>query len=166
MSKFTWMKTYFSPFKPPKIRFYIGKIAVGTPYFFPRKWIKSREKPGYLTAIPKIIGFDFVRLGWKTKWDTYRFEWSPLWSFVFFKWQVAIMFIPNHQSHYWESWLYYELNTDKTINKIKRIEQCLKNAPQLWSSWNKETGEKITTNYYTKILKKKYLKLITDEVHI
>ena len=27
-----------------KLKWYIGKIAIGTPYFFPRKWIDLTEK--------------------------------------------------------------------------------------------------------------------------
>ena len=119
---FDFLKVYNSPFRNPKLRLYIGKVAVGTPYFFPRKWVKAtperatkaalqeiddvikynersseykrtvksfddlfNEKMRYNYAEPKKIGFDFVSLGWKTKWTNtdYRFEWSPVWSFVF-----------------------------------------------------------------------------------
>ena len=81
---FDFLRAYNSPFKAPKLKWYCGKIALGTPYFFPRRWIKNPDKSGYLKAVPKKIGFDFVPLGWKTKWDSYRFEWSPMISFVFF----------------------------------------------------------------------------------
>src|SRR5690349_21002029 len=93
MGKFTFLKAFFSPFKRPKIRLYIGEIVIGTPYFLPRRWVKSKEKPGYWNAVPKKIGFDFVGLGWKTKYDSYRFEWAPVWSFVFIKWQIALIFV-------------------------------------------------------------------------
>ena len=155
MGKFRFLKAFFSPFKRPKLKLYIGRVRIGTPYFLPRKWIKNKKKPGYLTAIPRKIGFDFVALGWKTKWDSYRHEWNPIWSFVFLKWQIALMFIPEHDSHYWESWLYYELDTDKTKSKRERIVKCREEAPQLWSTY--ENGVKETTDYYTKILKPKYL---------
>ena len=60
--------SYFNtPFVRPKLKFYIGKVAVGTPYFFPRRAIKDPDKPRYLKFIPKKIGFDIVKLGWKTK---------------------------------------------------------------------------------------------------
>lgn len=197
MNKFTWMKAFFSPFKRPKIYLYIGKIALGTPYFLPRKWVKAtpkltheavlrhikseesfnklnpiharkiksyeeiyKEKSKCSFAIPRKVGFDFVGLGWKTKYDSYRHEWNPIWSFVFFKWQIAIRFIPNHDSHYWESWLYYENDTNKKQSREDRILWCMEQAPQMWSSYDMKTDEKTTTNYYTKILKKKYLKLI------
>ena len=84
----------FSPFKPFKLKWYCGKIAVGTPYFYPRRWITNPDKPGYQTAVDKKIGFDFVGLGWKTKFESYRFESAPLISFVFFKWQ-NIFFIKS-----------------------------------------------------------------------
>jgi len=36
-----FIKSLWSPFKPFKLKWYIGKIAVGTPYFYPRKWVKG-----------------------------------------------------------------------------------------------------------------------------
>ena len=108
---FDFLRAYNSPFKPLKLQFYCGKVALGTPYFFPRKWVKAtperahqatldsikstedfnKRNPEYTRkvkpydeifadkmqcsyAVPKKIGFDFVPLGWKTKWDSYRFE--------------------------------------------------------------------------------------------
>lgn len=157
MNKFTWMRAYFSPFKTIKIYLYIGKIAIGTPYFLPRKWIKSKNKPGYMTAISRKIGFNFVRLGWKTKWNRYdyRFEWRPIWSFVFFKWQIALLFIAPEEYHYWACWLCYYRDTDKSKPIKNRIAQCKELFPCIWNSY--KDGIKIETDYYEKILKKKYL---------
>lgn len=42
--KFRFLKALNSPFKPFKLKWYIGKVAIGTPYFFPRKWIKNKDK--------------------------------------------------------------------------------------------------------------------------
>lgn len=190
-----FLRTYNSPFKPLKLKWYCGKIALGTPYFFPRKWVKGtpklindailkhierekrynelnpnharfiksydeiyEEKKSYSYAVPKKIGFDFVRLGWKTKWrsDDYRFEWSPMISFVFFKWQIAVTFVAPHADHYWESWLYYTRETNKSAPIADRIAQCRKEAPQIWTNHNSD-GTKETTNYYDLILKKKWL---------
>jgi len=152
-----FLKALNSPFKPFKLKWYIGKIAIGTPYFYPRKWIQSKEKKNYLTPIPKKIGFDFVELGWKTKWTNtdYRFEWSPLISFVFFKWQIAVIFQAPEKSNYWESWLYYEYNTDKSKSQKERIEQCQREFKQNWISYKDDKEIKI--NYYEFILKEKYL---------
>lgn len=153
-----FLKTYWSPFKPLKPVLYVGKIAKGTPYFFPRKWVKDKSKPGYLTAISKVIGFDFVDLGWKTKFNDYRFEWSPMWSFVFFRWQVALTFVAPHTDHYWESWLYYEYRTDKTKSKKERLKECMSLYSNIWTSYNKD-GSTESINYYKLILRKKYLHL-------
>jgi len=191
MKNFDYLRAFNSPFKRPKIKFYCGKIALGVPYFFPRKWVKGtpalaiesavkeiretrnwnklnsqykRKETSFkelyekslssLHPVPKKIGFDFVRLGWKTKWDSYRFEWNPMISFVFFKWQIAIMFIPEHDSHYWESWLYYTIETKGNI--ADRIAQCRKKAPQTWTRHSSD-GTKVTTDYYNLILKKKWM---------
>lgn len=198
-SKFWWLKVYFSPFEPIKPRFYIGKVAIGTPYFFPRKWVKAtpelahkavleyikneesfnklnptharkiktyeeiyQQKLKYEFAITKKIGFDFVDLGWKTKWSNtdIRYEWSPVWSFVFFKWQIALIFVPEHADHYWECWLIYEKHTDKSKSKIERIRQAKKIFPCIWTSHYKDKTETIC--YWDLILKDKYLWQIID----
>jgi len=85
-----------------------------------------KEYLRYEFATPKKIGFDFVDLGYKTKWtDTdYRFEWSPRLSFVFFGYQFAITVTAPERDHYWEAWLYYENHTDKSLTKEERIELC------------------------------------------
>ncbi len=185
--QFIFLKALNSPFKPFKLKWYIGKVAIGVPYFFPRKWVDLNEKEIEVKAqkkydkldeefktkvtlehykqqykdtqktTPKLIGFDFVGLGWKTKWSgtDYRFEYAPLISFVFFKWQIALMFIAPEPDHYWTSWLYYEYNTNKSFSKRKRIKQCQKEFPQNWTQY--KNGNKETINYYKFILKEKYL---------
>ena len=154
-NKFDYLRTYNSPFKPLKIVWYFGKIAIGTPYFFPRRWVDSKINPGYLTPVPKKSGFDFVSLGWKTKYDNYRFEWSPLVSFVFLKWQVAVTFVAPEADHYWECWLYYTRETDKKKSVEERIAQCRKFAPCTWSRHT--DGETSVIDYYDIILKDKYV---------
>ena len=190
INNFDYLRVYISPFKAPKLKWYCGKIAIGTPYFFPRKWVKGtpklaieaankkrrdtrqwnnnnptyqrKEKPfrelyeemlNYSYPVPKKIGFDFVNLGWKTKYDSYRHEWNPLISFVFFKWQIVLMMIPDHDSHYWESWLYYTRETKG--DTAERIALCRQLAPQTWTKHT--TIEEVTTDYYDLILKKKWL---------
>lgn len=192
MNRFTFLKAYFSPFIRPKLKLYVGKIAYGTPYFFPRKWVKAtperankavqdyiKREEGYNKMNPKYariirpynevflqkmnctypvtkkIGLDFVGLGWKTKWSStdYRHEWNPMWSFVFFKWQICLFFVVPHDYHYWTSWLFYELNTDKKQSQQKRIQHCIKEFPQIWKRYSHE--KEVTTNYYDLILKQK-----------
>jgi hypothetical protein len=179
---FDWVRIYFSPFKPIIPKLYIGKVAIGTPYFLPRKFrrytaqeaidaaVKElNDKPqsrkiGFeklfydysrrSKSVPKKIGFDFVGLGWKTKWkDTdYRHESNPVWSFVFFKWQIALMFIPIEYHHYWECWLYYSRNTKGTIKE--RLEQARKGFPCVWNSTR--DGVETKTCYWDVILKDKW----------
>jgi len=153
MNKLKFLKVFNSPFKRPKLKWYFGEVAIGTPYFYPRKWINNPDKPGYKKAIPKKIGFDFVSLGWKTKWsDTdYRFEWNPIWSFVFFKWQIAVSFVPDDCHHYWECWLYYTHSTDKTKTVKERLEQAREEFPCVWTTSYGE-GKKETVCYWDKIL--------------
>lgn len=161
LKKLSFLKILNSPFKSFNVKWYFGKLSIGTPYFLPRRWVQHPTKKGYLTAIPKKIGFDFVGLGYKTKWnDTdYRFEWSPLISFVFFKWQVAVIFsapINDSDYAYWEGWLYYENNTDKTKSKKERIENCMEKFPLTYTI---KKGKKTTKiDYYNLILKKQYIK--------
>ena len=199
MNKLSFLKALFSPFKPFKLKWYCGKVAIGTPYFYPRKWVKAtpelihnavlkhieseenynkrnpnyareikpyeelyKEKSKYLYTVPKKIGFDFVELGWKTKWTNtdYRFEWSPVWSFVFFKWQIAVIFDAPEQYHYWEAWLYYENNTDKSLSQEERIKQCIREFPLSFKVSNYGSSNSMSVNYYYYVLKKKYHKFI------
>lgn len=158
LDSFRWLKILFSPFKPFKLKLYVGKTQIGTPYFFPRRTVKSKTKPGYLEFKPLKIGFDYCPLGWKTKWTRYdiRHEWNPVYTFVFFGYQIALIVYHEHQSHFWESWICYEYATDKSLSKRERIAFCRKKCPQIWSRLHKD-GTKTTTDYYNLILKPKYL---------
>lgn len=191
---FNFLKAYNSPFKPPSIKLYIGKIAIGVPYFLPRKLVKgtparalqatikyiketkdfNERNPEYKRTIkpfgdiyedklkcsyfvPKKLGFNYTGLGWKTKWrsDDYRFEWSPVISFVFFKWQIAITFIAPEYHHYWECWLYYTRETDKTKSTEERLKQAREKFPCKWTrSVNKKQE---TICYWDIVLKSKWL---------
>ena len=184
-----WVKALWSPFKPFKIGFYAGKLAIGTPYFFPRKWVKFTEEDiqeamakhkvnknyvqhidsklydmykNYTKAVPIKVGFDWCSLGWKTKWDEYDFrhEWNPVLSFVFFGYQIAMTVYHKHHSHYWESWLCYEYRSDKKKSKRKRIAFCRRKSPQTWSSGSGE--DKVITDYWDLILKPKYQRKINE----
>ncbi len=159
MRNFNYIKVFNSPFKKPKLKWYFGKIAIGTPYFFPRRWVDNPDKPGYQKAVPKKIGFDFVGLGYKTKWsDTdYRFEYGPVWSFVFFKWQIALLFEVPHPEHYWECWLTYEDHTDNDLlDTSTRIKIAREINPEIWTTSRGE-GKKETICYWDKVLKDKWI---------
>jgi hypothetical protein len=180
-----WIKALWSPFKPFKVSFYAGKLAIGTPYFFPRKWVKYNNQDiqkaieehkanknkvqvsdgqlyemyyNYNKAVPLKVGFDWCSLGWKTKWTytDYRYEWGPVFTFVFFGYQIAAMIGQKDASHYWEAWLYYEYSTDKTKTKRERIAQCRAEFNQTWT--RSKDGKDEVIDYYERILKPKYLK--------
>jgi len=189
---FRWLKVLFSPFKPFRVKCYIGKTRIGVPYFYPRKWVKAtperakkaaldrileeekwnkrnpnfarkvksfddlyEEYMKYRFAVPLKVGFSYCGLGWKTKYDSYRYETSPVFSFVFFGYQIALTVGHKHPDQYWESWLYYEYETKGT--REERVKQCREKAPQTWTTY-KQGKEKETVDYYELILKKKYLK--------
>jgi hypothetical protein len=198
MKDFRYLKTFFSPFKRPELKFYLGKTAIGTPYFYPRRWVKATpklateatlkeikkieefnernssingftkrtfdydkiyaEKMRYSYPKDKRVGFDFVELGWKTKWSPtdIRFEWAPCWSFVCFGYQFVISFDAPERDHYWECWLYYELHTDKNKSRRERISQCREQFPCTWTSDRDGVEERI--DYYERILNNRYLK--------
>jgi hypothetical protein len=66
------------------------------------------------------------------------------------------MFIPEHDMHYWESWLYYTRETKHIAKTTEaRLALCRKLAPQTWTSHSE--GKKETTDYYNLILKRKWL---------
>ena len=148
-----FIKAFFSPFKRPTFYFYLGKLTLGTPIFYPRKWVKSRKKIGYMEARPKRIGFDFVSLGYKLKMKEFRYEWNPIFSFVFFGYQFAITIRPEEADHYWECWLNFEYRTDKSKSWKERIKESRIAFPCIWYGEN----EPRYVCYWDKILKKKYL---------
>ena len=198
MKRFEYIRAFNSPFKSPRLKWHFGKIAIGTPYFYPRRWVKPtqqmlidnakkeieerkrwneanekygntpktipsieelcEEKKNYKFPVPKKIGFDFVGLGWKTKWtDTdYRFEWAPLISFVFFKWQIAVMLEVPNPHHYWVCWLTYVNDTNKDLSTKTRIKLAKEINPEVWTS-SYGNGKKETICYWDKVLKDKWL---------
>jgi hypothetical protein len=196
LKRLRWVKILFSPFKPFKVKCYVGKTQIGVPYFLPRKWVKAtperakkealadirrreewnrknadskfkhtirpfeelyKENIGCKFAVPLKVGFSACGLGWKTKFDDYRYETPPVLSFVFFGYQIALIVGFRDREKvdaYWESWLYYEYETKGT--KKERVKQCREKAPQIWTRYNKD-NTKTTIDYYDHILKKKYL---------
>lgn len=141
---FSWMKIYRSPFKRPKIKFYFGKIAVGTPYMPPRRWVKDGD---YLRPIKSWwFKLDFVGLGYKTKYTefNYRHEWDPIWSLVLFGRQFAVQFTMDHRC--WESWLVYNNCTDGSVKD--RLKKCQELNPNVWVDMD---GNK--TDYFKESLK-------------
>ena len=116
-----------------------------------------KENMRYSYAVDRKVGFDFVGLRWKTKWTStdFRFEWNPMWSFVCFGYQIALMFIPENDCHFWESYLYYTYATDKSKSAKERIEQARKDFPNIWNTYS--NGETTKINYWDVVLKGNYV---------
>ncbi len=129
-----------------------------------QEWIKKYTK-SYTKPIPiKYFGWNSCTLGWKTKWDNYRFEWAPCYSLVIFGKQLFVCVIPKMKSKdnfgirqdcYWEAWLTYNYRTDKSESKEYRLKDTIRQYSCTWG--NEKEGY---TDYYTFILKKKYHKLL------
>jgi hypothetical protein len=110
MKNTPYWKAMFSPFKRLTLKWYVGKTAVGVPYFFPRKLVYVSEAEAIELAdercakyddkgikydyadelqkarrtqrfVPRRIGFDSVGLGWKTKWTDTDYRFE--WSPMF-----------------------------------------------------------------------------------
>lgn len=183
---FSFLLILFSPFKGLKLKFYFGEIAIGTPYFLPRKWIKVNKKDceellakdlernsriegrtwefykKYKKPVPvKWFHWHFTTLGWKTKFDEFRHEWNPMISIVILKKQFVIFILPNVDNNrhdtYWEAWLNYHYTTDNKLSMSKRLIQLFNNYSCTWLRWS--GGNEVKTDYYYEILKPKYLKL-------
>lgn len=110
MKNTPYWKAMCSPFKRLTLKWYVGKTAVGVPYFFPRKLVYVSEaeaieltdercakyddkgiKYDYADElqkarrtqrfVPRRVGFDSVGLGWKTKWTDTDYRFE--WSPMF-----------------------------------------------------------------------------------
>jgi hypothetical protein len=149
-----------SPFKRLKLVWYFGEIAKGTPYFLPRKWVKTEK--GSKPVPLKYFGFNWNGLGWKTKWDDYRFEYNPSFSMVILGKQLWIGITPNINidkafiDSYWEAWLYWYYRTDKNLSFNKRMESLFEQYSCTWKSKDERT------DHYLEILKPKYLKFYNN----
>ena len=154
--KFEWLKVYFSPFKFFLPKLFFGKTKIGVPYFLPRN-MKLNKETRYYEFSEKKVGFSFCGLGWKTKWSStdFRHEYNPVWSFVAFGYQIALIFRPENDCHYWECWLAYEYDTDKSKSRKERLKEAIEKHPCTWTSHY--NGEKTTTEYWKVIIKNKYI---------
>jgi hypothetical protein len=56
IQRLRWIKALWSPFKPFNIKWYVGKLAIGTPYFFPRKWVKATNRRATIATLNEIEG--------------------------------------------------------------------------------------------------------------
>jgi hypothetical protein len=122
-----------------------------------KNYLKNRRKFEPI----KYFGFNYSPLGWKTKWNDYRFEWNPFISIVLFGKQLFIEIVPNIDNDdyvvavdcYWETWLNWEYNTDKSAYYIDRFIELVEKHS---NSWRSSEG---SIDYYEVILNEKYLNL-------
>jgi len=193
--KYSFLKVLNSPFRGLKLTWYFGKITQGTPYFLPRRLAKMTKEKAiefankdlnhkyfpskksfdelvashmkYKIFVPiKYFGFHFTSLGWKTKWNDYRFEWNPCISIVLFGKQLFIGIVPNidpNSMHdcYWEMWLNYEYKTDKSLSKLDRLKELISKYSCTWVHYKDD--KKVSVNHYKYILKEKYLSQVDIE---
>jgi hypothetical protein len=181
---FEWMKVYFSPFKPPIPKFYIGKVAIGTPYFYPRVWVKATpekarkaaleqieriEKYGHKTRSfdeiyqeklrcvfhePKKIGFDFVPMRWKTKWKDTDYRYESPAIWSFVFFKWQIA-VTFCAVEAYHFWEAYLYYSRNTKGSTRdRIKQARKEFPCIWKSTR--DGVETTTCYWGLILKNKF----------
>jgi len=54
MNRFEWMSAFTGPFKRPKLKWYFGKVELGTPYFYPRRWRNMTKEEAKETADEKF----------------------------------------------------------------------------------------------------------------
>ena len=54
LERFRWIKALFSPFTPFKVKWYVGKTQIGTPYFLPRKLVKATPALATKAALREI----------------------------------------------------------------------------------------------------------------
>ena len=132
-----------------------------------QEWIKKYTKSYTKPISIKYFGWNSCTLGWKTKWDNYRFEWAPCYSLVIFGKQLFVCVLPKmdkksddhaiRQDYSWEAWLTYNYRTDKSESKEYRLKDTIRQYSCTWG--NEKEGY---TDYYPYILKKKYHKILKD----
>lgn len=117
------IKTFLglSVFKRPSIGFYFGKIRLGTPYFYPRKWVKTEN--GSKSIPVKWLWFQTVGIGWKTKWtsDDIRFEWNPAIHFIFLGTQTVLYLKHKELNDYWGALILYSITKGDEWEKVRSV---------------------------------------------
>ena len=143
-----WRKSPFLPLYRTNI-LYIGKYGT-----YDAKWSWARMescewnevykkehplftrffKPAYNLPLWLTFRLDSFSLGWKTKYDDYRFEYNPSWSITAFGWSFGVYFYPPRakkseelsevDDDYWEAvlWTAYDVLWDRKTRKTNQDE--------------------------------------------
>jgi len=181
-----FLKALNSPFKPFKLKWYFGKVAVPTPCFLPRTWVKftwkdclekaretinkrpniysnmsveaiANQYKDYRRAIPKKVGFDFIDLIWKTKWT--RTDYRHEFSPV---WSFVFfgyqIAINFIAPHYLHYWEVFLYYYFETDKNKSRRERIEQCRKDNPCVWTSiKDGVKETVDYYELVIKERYL---------
>jgi len=74
MKRLEYLKAFNSPFKRPKLKWYFGKVDIGTPYFLPRRWVKPTHEMAVEAAMKEIADAE----KWNDKNPKYKRRVRPL----------------------------------------------------------------------------------------
>ena len=187
---FFFLKAFVGPFKLPKVKFYFGKIEVGTPYFLPRKWVKFSHKDCVAKAEKykeKCRAHSVImRVDWSkpeyyknhmkpvpVKWlwlDVLGLGWKTKWSSIDYRFETAplisLVIFGKQLCIYVKApdeLHYWEafLFYYLSAKGKNRKEKLEYCITQFPNTWIcYKNGEEVKTNYYFSILKKKYHHLI------
>lgn len=115
--------------------------------------IRRKLRKWYLSWIPPIIflprffkfGINNYDIGWKTKWDEYRFETSPIFTITLFGINFTWTAIaPIDSDDYWEAILYYLDSHD-----LKKVNAAM-------GQWEETSTHKKRNRFNPEILKEPY----------
>ena len=181
-----WLKVLNSPFKPFKVSFYAGKIRIGIPYFYPRKWVKFTKEDAlekatkvtqmsgsiyfgkdpntivdeftrYTKPVPLKVGFSYCGLGWKTKWTSTDFR---------HEWNPVLSFVffgyqialTVYSPYYSHYWESWLYYEYATDKTKSKRERIEQCRKEAPETWTVSSqGKEETIDYYQRILKSKYL---------
>jgi len=74
MKRLEYLKAFNSPFKRPELKWYFGKVDIGTPYFLPRRWVKPTHEMAVEAAMKEIADAE----KWNDKNPKYKRRVRPL----------------------------------------------------------------------------------------
>ena len=187
IKRLKFIKSLWSPFKPFRLKWYVGETQVGVPYFLPRKWVKFTKKDAYeaalksvndktsvyygkdpnevslryrnyTKAVPRKIGFDFCSMGWKTKWEETDYR---------FEWSPVLSFVFfGYQIAVTavvdnpDAYWTAWLYYEKDTDKTKSKRERIEQCKKeflITSTIYEKDKEPVTVNYYETVLRKKYL---------
>jgi hypothetical protein len=149
------IKTFLglSIFKRPSIGFYFGWIRLGTPYFYPRKWVKADS--GSKGIYVKWLWLQTVNLGWKTKWSSedIRFEWNPAIHFIFLYTQTVIFLKHAEPDYYWCALILYAKTNGSHEEKVAAVKKQFSFRYITWKDGvesKRDTKKEIFTDKFLK----------------